>query len=120
MTTGLRLHRAGNVATAIGAAEACESAFAATGKLPVSDDSNTPRAVNDGQPVEAVVMDLGKVSAKPVSRWLMVAYDDVYSINYFGKRLRAYWRRSSREAANACRDGGEDRPGSWHEEVRRV
>ena len=42
---------------------------------------------------------LGKVGAKPVSRWLMLAYDDEYSIQYFKKNLRPYWRRNGDDAA---------------------
>ena len=45
-------------------------------------------------------MEMGKVSATPVSRFLMVAYDDLYSIRYFGSRLRPYWRRNGWEASD--------------------
>jgi Glutaminase A six helical-hairpin domain/Domain of unknown function (DUF5127)/Glycosyl hydrolases family 43/Domain of unknown function (DUF4964) len=40
-----------------------------------------------------------QVSAKPVSRWLMLAYDDEYSIQYFKKNLRPCWRRNGDDAA---------------------
>jgi hypothetical protein len=40
-----------------------------------------------------------KVSAQPVSRWLMLAYDDEYSVQYFKKNLRPYWRRNGDDAA---------------------
>ena len=40
-----------------------------------------------------------KVSSQPVSRWLMLAYDDEYSIQYFKKNLRPYWRRNGDDAA---------------------
>ena len=43
-------------------------------------------------------MDLGKVGGTPVSRMLMVAYDDLYSVEYFERRLRPYWRRNRRGA----------------------
>ena len=36
---------------------------------------------------------VGKVGAQPVSRWLMLAYDDLYSIQYMKRNLRPYWRR---------------------------
>ena len=41
-----------------------------------------------------------EVSAKPVSRWLLLAYDDEYSIQYMKKNLRPYWRRNGWEAAD--------------------
>ncbi|MEI7729862.1 MAG: DUF4965 domain-containing protein [Verrucomicrobiota bacterium] len=47
-----------------------------------------------------LTVDVGSVSAKPVSRWLMVAYDDLYSIQYMKKNLRPYWRRNGWEAAD--------------------
>ena len=40
-----------------------------------------------------------KVGARPVSRWLMLAYDDEYSIQYFKQNLRPYWRRNGDDAA---------------------
>ncbi|MGQ9524110.1 MAG: glutaminase domain-containing protein [Armatimonadota bacterium] len=36
---------------------------------------------------------LGEVGSAQVSRWLMLAYDDLYSIEYFYRPLRPYWRR---------------------------
>ncbi len=50
--------------------------------------------MNDDQPVLAVVFELGKVGAEPVERHAMVAYDEIYSIKFFGKKLRPYWRRN--------------------------
>ncbi len=39
-----------------------------------------------------------KVGTKSVSRWLMLAYDDEYSIQYMKKNLRPYWRRNGDDA----------------------
>ncbi|MGC3959946.1 MAG: DUF4965 domain-containing protein [Verrucomicrobiota bacterium] len=41
-----------------------------------------------------------QVTAKPASRWLMLAYDDLYSIQFMKKNLRPYWRRNGWEAAD--------------------
>jgi hypothetical protein len=49
--------------------------------------------------VVSIQFDSLKVSAQPVSRWLMLAYDDEYSIQYFKKNLRPYWRRNGDDAA---------------------
>jgi hypothetical protein len=72
--------------------------FAATGALPDSDDLRMPRMARDELPVLATTIDLGEVAAAPVSRHLMLAYDDVYSVEYFRRRLRPYWRRGGDEA----------------------
>ncbi len=74
------------------------AAFAANGQLPSQDDSRMPRAANDAQPVLAFVFDLGAVGSRPVSRQVIVAYDEVYAIKYFGQKLRPYWRRNGATA----------------------
>lgn len=35
-----------------------------------------------------------KVAAAPVTRQVLLAYDDEYSVQYFRKNLRAFWRRN--------------------------
>lgn len=72
--------------------------FARTGALPDSDDLNMPRAAKDQLPVLATTFDLGRVGAGNVSRHLMLAYDDLFSVEYFNRRLRPYWRRAAVEA----------------------
>ncbi len=47
-----------------------------------------------------LVFDLGSVADKEASRWLMLAYDDLYSIQYMKENLRPYWRRNGWEAAD--------------------
>lgn len=46
----------------------------------------------DGHDKMALVQNLGKVSASKAGRF-MIAYDDIYSIQYFGDNLRPYWNR---------------------------
>lgn len=48
------------------------------------------------------------VSSKPVSRWLLVAYDDEYSIQYMRKNLRPYWRRNGDDAAALLKKAAAD------------
>ncbi|MDQ2799139.1 MAG: DUF5127 domain-containing protein, partial [Armatimonadota bacterium] len=79
---------------AIGFNETLEDAFIEDGVLPAKDDSDMPRAVNDDQPVLAFTFDLGNVGAAPVARHLMIGYDEVYAIKFFGQNLRPYWRRN--------------------------
>ena len=67
--------------------------FIATGKLPTTDASHAAQRVSDGRPVEAFVFNLGKVDSRPENRTVMVAYDEVFAIDYFNEYLRPYWRK---------------------------
>ena len=98
------------VKSAIGANQALLAKFVQTGSLPGVDDSHMPRAVSDEQPVLAFVFDLGQVSAEPVERQVIVAYDEVYAIKYFGQKLRPYWRRNGMEAAELLQVATKDYP----------
>src|SRR6202041_2590694 len=60
--------------------------------------------------VIAFTRDLGTVQTKPVSCWLMLAYDDLYSIQYMKKNLRPYWRRNGWEAADLLKAAAHDYP----------
>ncbi len=62
-----------------------------------------PRPANNDLPVLATVFDLGPVGNAPVSRHLLLAYDDIYAIEYFNRRLRPYWRRKGMEADELLR-----------------
>jgi hypothetical protein len=42
----------------------------------------------------AAVFKLKQVRREPVTRYAMVAYDDLYSVQYFNRNLRPYWRRT--------------------------
>ncbi len=79
--------------------ETARQAFAKDGILPEKDDSRQSRAANDDWPVAACEFDLGAIGQEPVSRHIMLAYDDEYSIEYLGAKLRPYWRRNGMDAA---------------------
>jgi hypothetical protein len=66
--------------------------FTASGVFPDSDDQHLPRAANDSEPVLAFHFTFGSVGAQPVSRWIVIAYDEEYAIEFLGRRLRPYWR----------------------------
>jgi hypothetical protein len=84
---------------AVGDNVALESAFTNIGVLPAADDNRQPRAVSDGEPVAALILPLGKVGVKPISRYAILAYDDIYSIQFMQHNLRPYWRRNGADAA---------------------
>ena len=95
---------------AIGADRELIAAFLATGQLPAQDDTRMPRAVSDEQPVMAFVFELGTVGAKAVSRQVLVAYDEVYAIKYFGQKLRPYWRRDGTTALQMLQRAAKEYP----------
>ncbi|MBR5282098.1 MAG: DUF4965 domain-containing protein [Alistipes sp.] len=41
----------------------------------------------------ALTANIGKVGTKAVSDYIMVGYDDLYSILYYGEKVRPYWNR---------------------------
>ena len=84
--------RRGEALATVGSDRACSRAFVEKGQLPAGDDPRMPRSVKDDMPVMAFVLDLGRVN-RTASRHLMLAYDDLYSITYFRRNLRPYWRR---------------------------
>ncbi len=60
--------------------------------------------------VIAFAIDLGAVKTKASSAWLMLAYDDLYSIQYMKQNLRPYWRRNGWEAADLLKAAAKDYP----------
>jgi hypothetical protein len=58
---------------------------------------------SEGAAAETAVASLDfkqmEVGTKPVSRCLMIAYDDEYSIQFMKKNLRPFWRRNGMDAA---------------------
>ena len=78
---------------AAGEDRAVRSAFMKTGGLPEKDDAEMPRAANDRWPVLATVSDLGKVGTDGQARGVILGYDDVKSVEFFGQPLVAWWRR---------------------------
>jgi Glutaminase A six helical-hairpin domain/Domain of unknown function (DUF5127)/Domain of unknown function (DUF4964) len=83
---------------AIGGTRRLAAGFAERGELPTADDARLPRPANDDEPVMAFAFDLGKVGTQPITRQVIVAYDEIYAIKYFGRMLRPYWRRKGASA----------------------
>lgn len=67
--------------------------FIEAGEVGESDDERQPRAVDDEMPVMAAVFDCEFVDESEQTRLAVLAYDDIYSIEYFHRPLKAFWRR---------------------------
>ncbi|HAO80432.1 MAG TPA: glutaminase [Verrucomicrobia subdivision 3 bacterium] len=92
----------------INSAQTARDDFVASGRLvgPAAEASLQNNGRNDS--VIAFTVNLGTVQAKAVSCWLMLAYDDLYSIQYMKKNLRPYWRRNGWEAADLLKASAKD------------
>jgi hypothetical protein len=95
-------------ATCLAGARDNRDSFIQNGKLPARDDLRQPRAVSEGYPTAAAAFDLGDVGESAVSRRVLLAYDDVFSIEYFYRKLRPYWRRGGWEAADLLEAAARD------------
>ena len=90
----------GSRVATLGATTAQRGLYAASLNLPESHDlENPPPATSRFISLIGFTVDLEKVGAANVSRYAMVAYDDLYSIEYFNRRLRPYWRRDNKTGA---------------------
>ncbi len=74
--------------------------FATSGHVPDTDSTETFRPYSQPEPSLAYSFDLGDVGQSVVSRHLVIAYDDQFSIAYLERRLRPYWRRNGATAAD--------------------
>lgn len=86
------------------------NAFSSNKMLPDTDDLRMPRAVRDETPVLATAINFGEVGSTPVSRFVMLAYDDQFSVEYLQRRLRPYWRRGKFEIAALLMQAAKDYP----------
>ena len=79
--------------SAIGSDLDLKEAFETSGAVPNTIDSSGPRKASDNEPVLSFSFDLASVGRQTVNRRMMIGYDEIYSIEYFGKKLQPYWRR---------------------------
>jgi len=77
--------------------------FSTDGALPDADQLDMPATPHSGAAVLASTIDFGNVGAEPVSRHLLVAYDDQFSIEYLYRKLRPYWRQDGSNFAGLLR-----------------
>ncbi len=99
----LAADRAENTVAAVMPHQEALQAFETSGRLPDTDDLSDGEDMARGD-TKAVgfSLDFGTVS-KASSRYLMIAYDDLYSIEYFERKERPWWRRNGQEPAGLLR-----------------
>lgn len=95
-----------NSTHAIAAPKQLATEFQSTGKLPAKSETAAARA---DELASAIAFDLPQVGATPVKKWLVFAYDDLFSIEYMGRQLQPYWRRNGLGAAGLLTEAARDR-----------
>jgi hypothetical protein len=63
-----------------------------------------PQVVKEKTPVMACIFDIEEVGAEEISDVIVLAYDDVYAIEYFGDKLQAYWKRNGLSTSRMLSD----------------
>ncbi len=92
--------RAAGVTEEIAGRDASRGEFDSTGHLSDTDDASD-RPGNRLALAFAIGME--NITQQAQSRYLMLAYDDLFSIEYFQRRERAWWRRKGAEASDLIR-----------------
>lgn len=79
--------------TRIAASEPSISDFVEDGTLDNDDAQDMPRAANSTNVTLATAFDFGTVSAQQKQWHAILAYDDIYAVEYFQQPLQAWWKR---------------------------
>jgi hypothetical protein len=91
----------------IASAQECRTSFAGQGKLSSTMDERMPCKVRDNAPVMAMQFELGKISSAAASCRVILAYDDIDSILYFGQHLPAFWKRDGKQINQLLKEAAE-------------
>jgi hypothetical protein len=107
-----------NNALAIGDFSAMKMSFLESGKVNSATDKITA-VMSNTMPVLAYSETLKEVSSSPSAGYVMLAYDDVESIQYFGQNLKGWWTKGGQvtfdEALTAAATGYEEIAGRCDE-----
>jgi hypothetical protein len=98
------------VSTAIVEPSTAWDSFRKDGQLPKTDELEPSTVAKALFPVLAAAFHLGEVGSEPVERHLVIAYDEVFSIEFLHQWLRPYWRRNGTTAAEMLRTALADFP----------
>ncbi len=75
----------------VAAAHGVRQDFVKTGVIPGEDDTRMPRSADDDWPVIACTLKMDTSGSKSVWQTLILAYDDIFSIEYMGQKLRPWY-----------------------------
>ncbi|MFC1633807.1 glutaminase domain-containing protein [Planctomycetota bacterium] len=87
--------------------------FIETGAIPREDDTRMPRSANDDWPVIACTMNLDTKDSKPVRQTIVLAYDDIFSIEYMCQKLRPWYYQVHDDFVSMLKACIEQYPAIW-------
>jgi hypothetical protein len=70
-----------------------KTAFAQAGKPEAGEDTLTAKMENL-MPAMSIADALGEVSSQPAGGYILIGYDDIESVQYFGTNLKAWWTKN--------------------------
>lgn len=90
-----------DAAGALGDSSSLRRAFVEAGALPPRDSTEMPRSIDSRPPHPAIAWAWSApIDERPAGWQVMLAYDDGFSVEYMHRKLRPYWRRQGRGAAD--------------------
>ena len=78
--------------------------WAANGRLADEDDQNMPRSAFMNYPKMGAAIDLGAIASKTVEGTFIVAYEDIWALEFMQRRIRPYWQRAGMDFAGLLKD----------------
>jgi len=94
------------------------SSFLASGELPKNDDMEMPRQPRTEAAHLAIALPVSVSGSEPVCRHVLLAYNEIYPIEYLERKLRPYWARNG-ETPNAMLTVAEDQYAALEERGKR-
>lgn len=77
----------------MGTLRSIQKSFAEKGMLPITKTTRTSVRVDKEDILLAYSENLGNVKEQKAEGYLMIGYDDIASVQYFGQNLKAYWKK---------------------------
>jgi hypothetical protein len=107
-----------NNTTGIASSKNLVTQFAKNGQLNGTNNGTMPQSVRSTQLSSAIAYDLGSIDENTTSRHALVGYDDIYSVEYFGTPLQAWWKKDGASVISML-EGAEKEYGSLWQEAQK-